>query len=209
MALVTGTPLGQINTQDDLYVDTAPVVFFQQRDTVNHLNNPDGDGFYWGLSGTVARPVFELRCVDTVVWAGQYELNAIRCDTVGDTGAIQKMTSLDLTFNLKTLFPLATLRHILRGGAVTTTAGATEKMGIGQPNNNRFYRAYLPTVYDEDTGDYLAMTIHKCQYVDSWSLAFAYGTPSTLGLTLRGFADTALPAAQLFATVIRADPSAI
>lgn len=209
MALVTGTPQGVVNTQDDLVVDTAPVIYFQQRDGVDLLNNPDGDGFFWGLTGTAARPVFELRCVDTVVWAGQYELNAIRCDTVGDTGAIQKMTSLDVTFNLKTLFPLATLRHILRAGAVTTTAGATEKMGIGQPNNNRFFRGYFPTVYDEETGDHLHMTLHKAQYVDSWQLAFGFGQPSAIGLTLRGFADTDRPAAQLFATVVRVDPSAV
>jgi len=150
-----------------------------------------------------------MRCYDTVQWASNYELNAIRCDTTGDQGAIQKLNNLDFTFNLKTYFPLATLRHILRGGAVTTTVGATEKMGIGQPNNNRFYRVYFPIVYDEDAGDYMAVTVHKAQFVDTWTLAFNYGTPATVGLTLRGFADPNLPNAQLFATVIRADPSAI
>lgn len=210
MPLVTGTPLGQINTQDDLYIDTAPTIFFQERCTgVNPLFNPDGDGFYWQLSGTTTCPVHELRCYDTVQWAGTYEINAIRCDTTGDQGAIQKLNSLDLTFNLKTMFPLDTLRHILRGGAVTTTAGATEKMGIGQPNNNRFFRVYFPSIYDEENGDYVAVTIHKAQFVETWTVAFNYGQPSTMGVTVRGFADTSLPAAQLFATVIRADPSAI
>lgn len=209
MALITGTPLGQINIQDDIYLDTAPTVFFQNRSGVNELNNPDGDGFYWGLSGTTSNPVFQLRCVDTVQLASNYDINQIRCDTDGDVGTIQKLNYLDLTFNLKTFFPLATLTEILKGGAVTTTPGATEKMGIGQPNNNKFFRGYFPTVYDPDTGDYLAVTMHKAQFVDSWTIAFNYGEPSTVNVILRGFADTDLPAAQQFATIIRADPSAL
>ncbi len=211
MALITGTPLGQINTQDDLYLDTAPTIFFQERISgVNPLNNPDAAGYYWGLSGTTSYPVYELRCYDTVQWAGNIEMNSIRCDTTGDQGVIQKLNYLDLTFNLKTFFPLDTLRHFLtRGGSVTTSAGATEKMGIGQPNNNKFFRAYFPIVYDGDTGDYLSVTLHKAQFVDTWTIAFNYGSPATAGVTLRGFADPDLPAAQLFATVVRADPSAI
>lgn len=209
MALITGTPLGNISTQDDLYIDTAPTIYFQQRDAVDLLNNPDGDGFYWGLSGTTARPVYEMRCYDTVQWASNYEVNQVRCDTIGDGGTIQKLNYIDLTFNLKTFFPLASLRHILRGGAVTTTSGATEKMGIGQPNNNRFYRVYAPVVYDGDTGDHFTITMHKAQFVDAWTLAFTYGAPSTVALTLRGFSDADKPADQLFATMVRADPSAI
>lgn len=210
MALITGTPLGVINTQDDLYIDSAPNIYFQERCAgINPVNNPDSDGFYWGLTGTAACPIIELLCFDTVQWAAQYESNAVRCDTTGDTAQIQKLNSLDLTFNLKTFFPLSSLREILRGGPVTTTSGATEKMGIGQPNNNKFFRAYLPLVYDPDTGDYLSITMHKAQFVDTWTMAFTYGQQSTVGLTLRGFSDATLPAAQLFATIVRADPSAI
>lgn len=210
MALVTGTPLGVINTMDDLYIDTAPTIYFQQRDTSNALlNNPDANGFYWGLTGSATWPVFEMRCYDTVVWGGSIEMNAIRCDTTGDQGVIQKLNYLDLTFNLKSLFPLATLRHILRWGSVTTVSSALEKVGVGQPNNNRFFRAYFPVVYDEDTGDYVSVTMHKAQFVDSWQLSFAYANQAAVPITLRGFADPDLPSAQLFATVIRADPSAI
>lgn len=210
MALITGTPLGVITQQDDIYIDSAPNIYFQERcDGINPLNNPDGDGFYWGLSGTAACPVFQLNCFDTVQLVSAYELNDIRCDTTGDQGAIQKLNHLDLTFNLKTLFPLATLRHVLRGGPVTTSGGALEKMGIGQPSNARYYRTYLPVVYDPDTGDYVSITMHRAQFVDAWTLAFTYGQPATIAVTMRGFADEDLPADQLFATIIRADPSAI
>jgi hypothetical protein len=197
MALVTGTPLGVINTQDDLYLDVAPTIYFQDYDA-DELNNPDGDGFYWGLTGSSTYPVYELVCYEDARWA-----------TVGDKGQIQKLNHIDLTFTLKTLMPLATLTHILRGGAVTTTPGATEKMGIGQPNNQQYYHCYFPVVYDETVGDYVAVTAHKAQFVDAWEIAFAFGTQATLGIIFRAFADSSKPADQLFATVIRADPSAI
>jgi hypothetical protein len=208
MALVTGTPLGQINAQDELYIDAAPTIYFQDYEATE-LSNPDGDGFYWGLSGTTTYPVYSLACYEDVVWASEYESNAIRCDTVGDKSNIQKLNHIDLTFTLKTLMPLATLTHILRGGAVTTSAGATEKMGIGQPNNQQFYHYYLVSVYDETAGDHITVTAHKAQFVDAWEIGFTYGEPATIGMTFRAFADDTKPAAQLFATIIRADPSAI
>jgi len=208
MALVTGTPQGQINAQDEIYIDAAPTIYFQDYDA-NHLNNPDGDGFYWGLSGTTTYPVYSLACYEDVVWASEYESNAIRCDTVGDKSQIQKLNHIDLTFTLKTLMPLATLTHILRGGDVTTNAGATEKMGIGQPNNQQYYRYYLVSVYEDSTGDHLTVTAHKAQFVDAWEISFTYGEPATVGMIFRAFADDTLPAAQQFATIIRADPSAI
>jgi len=94
MALVTGTPLGQINAQDEIYIDAAPTIYFQDYNA-NHLNNPDGDGFYWGLSGTTTYPVYSLACYEDVVWASEYESNAIRCDTVGNKSQIQKLNHID------------------------------------------------------------------------------------------------------------------
>lgn len=208
MALVTGTPLGTINAQDDIYLDTAPSLWFQDNDA-NPLNNPDGDGFYWGITGSPTYPAYALECYEGVSLVSEYESNAIRCDTVGDKGQIQKLNHIDLTFTLKTLLPLATLTHILKGGAVTTNAGATEKFGIGQPNNQQYWRVYGAIVYDETAGDYINFTGHRCQFVDAWTLTFVYGAPSTIAVTLRCFADSALPSAQQFMTVIRADPSAI
>jgi hypothetical protein len=210
MALVTGTPLGTITAQSDLYIDSAPTFYYQDNLAQAHpyAFNPDGDGFYWGLTGSAANPVFQMGCYEGFQLAGNIEMTSIRCDTVGDKSAIQKLSYLDVTFTLKTLFPLTTLRHILRWGAVTTS-GSVEKLGIGQPNNQRYFYAYFPVVYDGDTGDWLNFTLHRCQFVDSWQLAFTYGQPATVGLTLRGFAEENKPAAQLFATVIRADPSDI
>ncbi len=208
MALVTGTPLGQIDAQDELYIDVAPSIWFQDSDA-DLVNNPDGDGFYWGLTGTATHPVYSLACYEDVRWASEFESNAIRCDTVGDKSQLQKLNHIDLTFNLKTLLPLATLTHILRGGAVTTTVGATEKMGIGQPGNDDFFHYYFVSVYDATTGDYLAATAHRAQFVDAWEIAYTYGQPATVGVIFRAFADDSKPADQLFATVIRADPSAI
>jgi len=208
MALVTGTPLGEINAQDDIYLDSAPGLWFQDA-TADPLNNPDGDGFYWGISGSATYPAYELDCYDTVAMAAQIENNPVRCDTVGDKATIQKVNSIDVTFNLKTFFPLETLTHILRGGVVTVTAGATEKMGIGQPKNQQFWRLYGALVYDETAGDYFCFTGHKAQFVDAWTIAFNYGVPSTLAVTMRVFADDSKPSDQLFMTLVRADPSAI
>lgn len=208
MALVTGTPSGNVSAQDDLYLDSAPYVYYQDFNATE-LWNPDGDGFYWGLSGTSTYPAYQLGCYEDVRLAGNIEMTSVRCDATGDKNAIQKLSYIDLTFTLKTLLPLATLRHILRGGAVTSTPGATEKMGIGQPNNQQYYHVYLPLVYDPDTGDWLSVTGHRCQFVDSWQIAFAYGAPTTMAVTLRMFSDDTKPADQLFATIIRADPSAI
>lgn len=208
MALVTGTPLGTINAQDDLYIETAPSLWFQDSEA-DELNNPDGDGFYWGLTGSATYPIYALECYEDVRLAASYEGNQVRCDTVGDKAHIQKLNYVDLTFTLKTLLPLATLTHILRGGTVTTTAGATEKMGIGQPDNNQYYHVYGASVYDTVAGDYICFTGHKCQFVEAWEISFAYGEPSTIGVTLRVFADSDKPSDQLFLTIIRADPSAI
>ena len=208
MALVTGTPLGTINAQDNLYIDTAPSLWFQDY-LADPLNNPDADSFYWGMTGTTTYPAYEVECTEGVALVAEYESNAIRCDTTGDQGQIQKLNHIDVTFTLKTLLPLSTLTHILRGGAVTTTSGATEKFGIGQPNNNQSWRVYGAVVYDETAGDYINFTGHKMQFVDAWTISFAYGEPASLGVVMRCFADSTKPSAQSFMTVIRADPSAI
>lgn len=208
MALVTGTPLGVINAQDDIYIDTPPSLWFQDV-AADPLNNPDADGFYGGITGSATYPAWEIDCYDTIVLTAQINSNPIQCDTVGVKGTIQKITSIDLTFNLKTLLPLATLTHILRGGAVTTTSGATEKFGIGQPNNNQFWRIYGASVYDSVAGDYINFTGHRAQFVDAWALTFGFGVQASLSVVMRIFADDSKPSDQLFMTLVRADPSAI
>jgi hypothetical protein len=208
MGLLTGTPYGTITQQDEIYLEGAPYIYYQENDAVTP-NMVDSDGFYWGLSGTVARPVFQLACYQEVKLESDVTVNAIRCDNVGDKDVIQKLNHLQLTLTLASLLPLSSLTHILRGSAVTLS-GKVEKMGIGAINNNKLYKVYLPKVYDDDTGDWVEFTIHRAKFVNAWTINMPSGDKWTVtGVTIWGFADDTMPAAQRFATVTRADPSAL
>lgn len=211
MALQTGLPnasvaLGTMVASDEIYIEGAPNLYFQQWDCVNMT--PDADGYYWGLSGTASCKVFQLGCYENVRLGDNLVVNSVRCDTVGDKSAIQKRNYLEIDFTIKSILPLSMLSHLIKGGAAVTS-GKIEKLGIGQINNNRYYRVYLPKVYDSDAGDYVSFTLHKCQFVEAFQLNFAYGAPWTFGARVRAYANDTLPDAQLFATVIRADPSAL
>ncbi len=214
MALITGTPLG-ITTSQDIFINTPPVFYFQEKfvnntsTQVGLLNDPDGDNFFWNLSGTAANPVFEGGCYDTFAFTDVREINMVRCDTEGDRQAIQRRTSMQVTFNLKEFFKLTKLRHMLNLGPVTTTAGATEKLGIGSIDNTKFFNLYFPTVYDENTGDFLSVTLHKAQFTGAWSMTFPFAAAGTVAIEATAFSDTTKPTAQQFGTIIRADPSAI
>lgn len=207
-ALVTGSPVGNIDSQDEIYVEGSPYIYIQQTDA-SPLNNPDADGFYWGLSGTTLYPVFQVGCVQDVSLTEGVTMNAIRCDTIGDKGVIQRRDYLEFNVTILTPFPLTTLRHLLNLSAVTVGTDV-EKVGIGQINNNRYYMAYCPKVYDPDTGDYVLFHLHRCQFVDAWTINMKSGEPWTVtGLKLRAFADENKPAASLFGTIVRADSSAL
>jgi hypothetical protein len=209
MALVTGTPLGTIDTQDEIYLEGAPNIYFQDA-TATPLNNPDGDGYYWGLSGTATYPVYQLSCFTDVALGEDLTINAVRCDTVGDKSAVQKRNYIELTVTVSTIFPLTVLSHILNISTPDTGLTDLEKVGIGKVNNNRYYMVYLPKVYDEDTGDYVLFHLHRAQFVDAWSIAMTSGENWNIsGIRLRGYADETKPAGQLFGVIVRADPSAI
>jgi hypothetical protein len=209
MALITGSTIGVApTTQDDISLEGAPNVYFQDYDN-GPAYNPDGDGFYWNLSGTSTYPVYQLGCYIDVSLGEDVTVNAVRCDTVGDKSAVQKRNYIELTLTLQHLFPLAVLRHVMNASEVTS-ASPTEKMGIGKINNNQYWMVYLPKVYDEDAPDYVAFQIHKAQFVDAWSISMNSGEPWALsGVRIRGYADENKPTAQQFATVIRLDDSAI
>ena len=209
MALVTGAAVGNVISQDtEIYIEGAPWIYLQDYEA-SYLNPPDGDGFYWGMSGTSVHPVYSLACYEDVGLGEDLTVNAIRCDKFGDTAVIQKLNHLEFTFALSTLFPLTTTRPILRGSTVFTSAGL-EKMGIGPINNNQYWRLYLPKVYDEDVGDYVSITIHRVQFVDAWTIAMPSGDKWMIGgITAWGLADEILPTAQQFATIIRSDLSAL
>lgn len=208
MSLITGTPLGNIDNQDDIYIEGAPDVFFQDY-TATELNNPDADNYYYGLSGTTAYPAYGIGCLLNVSLADNLTVNAIRCDNIGDKGVIQKRNHMEFNLEITTLMPLSTLRHILRASIPTVSTGL-EKMGIGKVNNNIYYHVYLAKVYDEDVGDYVSITLHRAQFVNASTINMRAGEPWNItGISLWAFADSTMPANQQFATVLRSDLSAL
>ena len=214
MSLITGTPVGNVITPPELYLDQPPTFWFQNRYTaagasVGLLNPPDSDGFYWGLSGTTANPVYEVGCYENFQVADVRTINMIRCDTTGNRTAIQKRDALNITFTLKAPFPLATVRNMLNLGPVTTNSGATEKVGVGLIDNSLYYYVYFASIYDQTTGDYVNFTGHRVQFTNAWQWAFTYGNAATFTIQATCFADTDKPSDQYFATIIRADPSSI
>lgn len=208
MALVTGTPIGNVDSQEEVYIEGAPYIYIQDY-TASPLNNPDADNYYWGLSGTTSYPVIQIGCVQDVSLTEGITMNQIRCDTIGDKGTIQRRDYIEFNLSVLSLFPLADLRHILNLSIPTVSTGL-EKTGIGQINNNRYYMAYAPKVYDQDTGDYILFHLHRAQFVDAWTISMTSGEPwMVTGLKLRAYADETKPANQLFGTIIRADASAL
>lgn len=211
MALLTGIPEGDITTQDEIFIEGAPYIYYQDYDAP-YANNPEtvgGVDFYWGLYGTGSWPVYELACYEDVALADDLTVNAVRCDQVGDRAVIQKRNHLVFTLSLSTLFPLTTIKPIMRGSAVTTSS-PWELMGIGTINNNLYYHVYLPKVYDEDAADWVSITIHRAQFVDAWTIAMVSGDKWMLGgIAIWALSDSTMPSGQEFATVVRYDPSAI
>lgn len=208
MPLVTGTPEGNVISQDEIYIEGAPYVYYQDYNA-DYLLNPDGDNYYYGLSGTSVYPVYELACYEDVALADDVTVNSVRCDKVGDKAVIQKRNHLVFTLALSSLFPLTTTSPIMRGSTPTSST-PFEKMGIGPINNNAYYHVYLPKVYDETAFDYVSITIHKAQFVDAWTIAMVSGDKWMLGgIAIWGLVDDTMPAGQEYATIIRYDPSAI
>jgi len=208
MALITGSPVGNVDAQEEIYLEGSPYIYIQQTEA-NPLNNPDADGYYWGLSGTTDYPVFQIGCVQDVSLSEGVTMSQVRCDTIGDKAAIQRRDYVEFTLTVLSLFPLTTLRHLLNMSAPTVSANI-EKMGIGAINNNRYYMAYCPKVYDPDTGDYVLFHLHRVQFVDAWTINMKGGDAWTVtGLKLRGFADENKPAGSSFGTIVRSDESAL
>jgi len=207
-SLITGSPSGNIDTQEELYVEGSPYLYIQQTEA-DPLFNPDADGFYWGISGTTAYPAFKLGCVLDVSLTEGLTMNQIRCDTDGDRGTIQRRDYVEYNFTIATLFPLTELRHILNLSVPVVGTGI-EKVGIGQINNNRYYMAYAPKVYDNDSGDYVMIHLHRCQFVDAWTINMKGADAwSVTGLKLRGYSDSTKPSTQSFGTILRSDLSAL
>jgi len=208
MALVTGTPVGNLDTQEDIYLSDAPSIYFQDY-TADPLWNPDGDGFYWGLSGTTTYPAFEVGCPNDVSMTEDITINDVLCDNVGVKDTVQQRNYVQFEFTIRSFFPYQTLRHLLAGGAVTESS-PTQKFGMGTINNTQFWMVYAPKVYDTDNGDYIWIHLNKAKFVEAWTVNMPFGSNwEVTGLRLRAFADTTKPSAQQFGMWGRADASVI
>ena len=206
--LITGSPASAVSSMEELYVEGAPYIFIQDANA-NPLFNPDAAGYYWGMSGTVAYPVKQLGCVLDVSLSEGVTMNEVRCDTVGVKSTIQKRNYIELNLTIQSLFPLS-IGTLLMNLSTATVSGGTEKVGIGAINNNKYWMAYMPKVYDEDTGDYLVIHLHRCQFVDAWTINMASGEPWKLtGVKLRAYSDDSRPSTQRFGVIVRSDVSAI
>ena len=207
MSLITGSPIGSVVNAEELYIEGAPNLYVQDY-SADPLFNPDGDGYYYGLSGTSSYPVYGLACVDSVTFQQGITANDIRCDTVGNKGMIQRRDYVQFTFNLKTLMPLSMYAKIANFSDALVSA-PYEKVGIGGFNNNRYWMVYAPKVYDEDSGDWLLFHLHRAQFVEPGDLTFNYGEPWVQSFSVRAFADDTRPSTQRFGVIVRTDVSAI
>ncbi len=207
--LVTGAPVGNILAQDEIYLEGAPYLYFQDA-TANPLNNPDADGYYWNLSGSSTYPVYRVGCIQDVSLTEGLTINQVRCDTIGDKATIQRRDYIEFGFSFTSLFPLSALRHLLNLGSAPTTSGVFEKQGIGGINNNQFYHFYAPKVYDDTAGDFVAFHLHRAQFVEAFTVNMRSGEPWMVeGIKIRSYADETKPSSQRFGTIIRGDDSAL
>lgn len=208
MALTTGSPIGNITNQESLYIEGAPYLFIQDYRATPRFN-PDGDGYYWNLSGTVTYPVLAIACVMDVSLTEDITMNDVRCDNIGVVSTIQKRNFIDFNLTVQSLFPLSVLRHLMHL-SLPTTGTNYETAGIPQIDNTQYYMAYCPKVYSETELDWLMFHLHKVQFVDAWTLDMTYGENWKLtGIKLRAFADVAKPDSQLFGVIRRYDESAL
>jgi hypothetical protein len=208
MAILTGVPLGTIVSAEEIYIEGAPYIYFQDS-RASLMNNPDAQGYYWGLSGTTTYPVYALGCVRDVKLSENVTMNDVRCDNIGVVSTVQKRNYLEFDITVLTVLPLSQLSRMLNLSVATSGSGY-EAVGIGQINNALSYHVYAPKVYDESSGDLLIFNLHKAKFVDAWTIDFKYGDSWTItGIKLRSFADDTKPATQLYGTIIRKDLSAL
>jgi hypothetical protein len=201
------TPTGTTVTAEDKFIEGAPEVWFGGVAQYS----PDADGFYHGITGTAANPVYKIGCYNNFRFGDNVAVAEIRCDTVGLKKTSQKREYMTVTFDLLSLLPLSMLRHIIRGGPVTwNDAENAEKMGLGEIDNTLFYKFFFSRVYDSVNTEWVSVTGHRCQFTGNFQLQTpASGAWLITGIEVRFYADDSLPDAQQFATVIRVAPTAL
>jgi hypothetical protein len=195
---------------EQLYLSGGPSIYIMDS-RGSYRFNPNGSGYYWGMSGSATYPVKSIGCYSDFKFGDDVNMNDIRCDSLGLVGTAQIREAVHANFVLKSLFPLDTLQYILNAGPNTqVSADGAEYMGIGEiQRKTQYWKVYFPLIYDSDAGDWVAITIHKAQFVGNFELAMPYGTEWSIPVNMKGFADISLPKAQQFATIVRVDPSVI
>lgn len=205
--MITGAPLGSITQAEELYLESAPQIYMADYrgyygDTTN--------GRHVSLSGTSTYPVYAIGCTTSVSFSDNLTTNEVRCDSVGSKDLIIKRNHLEVKFTLQSFLPFGILSALMNGGTVTTNLSEhTTVFSLGNINNAQYWRFYLPKVYDDVAGDYVSMTFHRCKIISSGELSMGYGTTWQLPITVWALADESLSAAERFATILRADFSAI
>jgi len=206
--LSTGTPLGTLTSQEDLYLEGSPYLFFQDY-RATELNHPDAAGYYWGLSGTATYGVKAIGCVSNVSLTEGVTMNDVRCDAEGVKDTIQKRNYVEFNLEIISLLPLSILAPMLNLSPATVSTGV-ETVGIGSIDNTIRYHIYAPKVYSETDNDWLMFHLHKAKFVDAWTINMKYGEPWTAtGLKVRSYFDSTKPAGQSFGTIKRFDISAL
>ena len=209
MALVTGTPLGTITSQEDLYVEGAPYIYFQDNNA-DPLFNPDANGFYFGMSGTSSYPVKLLGCIQDVSLTEGVTMNDVRCDTIGVKDTIQKRNYVEFNLTLLSLFPISVANGFLNLGGTVSSGTGYETAGIGGIPNTQKYMVYAPKVYDEVNGYWLLFHLHAAKFVDAWTINMRYGQSwDVTGLKIRAYADETKPTTQRFGVIHRVDLNAL
>lgn len=209
MSLATGTPVGNIVSQEDTFIEGAPYIYFQDN-RATPLNNPDAQAYYWGLSGSSTYPVYNLGCIQNVNLTEGLTMNDIRCDTIGVKDTIQKRDYVEFNLEVLSQLPLTVLRHIMKLGTAPSTGSGFETQGITTIDNAQRYMVYAPAVYNQQAAGWLMFHLHRAKFVDAWTLNMRYGDSWQLtGIKVRAYADQSKPANQLFGVIKRFDAAAL
>lgn len=208
----TALPTGGITVGEDIYVEGGPRLFYQPYEDCPEANDApsgDSDGMYWGLSGTDDCPVYEMTCYEDISLIDEVTRNPVTCDALGTVDEIQRRESIELTFTLKSMFPLSQLENIFRGSDYVLNAGEeSEKFGVGEVNS-QFWHLFFSRVYDSEAGDYVSFTGHRAKFVEATPLGMPYGNVWNISVTFKLFADRSKPRGQRFGTFVRWDPSVL
>jgi len=213
MALVTGSAYGLVTASgtyygcEDVYLDGAPNIYFQDYDA-GPMFNPI-DGIYWQLSGTPTYPIYELCCITDVSFADNRVVNDVLCDNKGVVATVQQRQYMEFDFALQSFFPLNVLNKILNGGTFLTGTAPVDAFSFEAIDNTQYWALWCPKVYNSQVGDYVGLQLHKAQFVESPTINMPFGTAWDItGLKVRAFIDTSKTPDQ-FATIIRSDLSVV